>query len=241
MADYAKARTMMVDSQVRPNDVTRYPVIEAMLAVAREEFVPDAKRAAAYAGINLDLGAGRVLLEPRTLAKMLDTLAIGPEDLVLDVGCALGYSTAVMARMAEAVIAVDDADFAAEAERRLAAAGADNAAVVAGPLAAGAPKHAPYDVIVIEGGIQTLPPALVDQLKDGGRIAALFQDGGLGVVRIGHKVAGRIDWRDAFNAAAPILPGFARESAFALQRIRALEYMPHSRCRTDLSLLRDGT
>lgn len=216
MADFAKARTMMVDSQVRPNDVTRYPVIEAMLHVAREDFVPDAKRAAAYAGLNLDLGGGRVLLEPRTLAKMLDTLAIGPTDLVLDVGAALGYSAAVIARMAEAVIALDEPELAAEAERRLAAAGADNAAVVAGPLTAGATKHAPYDVIVIEGGIEVLPQALADQLKDGGRVAALFQTGGLGVVRIGHKVAGRIDWRDAFNAAAPILPGFAREDSFAL-------------------------
>lgn len=215
MADFAKARTMMVDSQVRPNDVTRYPVIEAMLHVAREDFVPDAKRAAAYAGLNLDLGGGRVLLEPRTLAKMLDTLAIGPTDLVLDVGAALGYSAAVIARMAEAVIALEEPDLAAEAERRLAAAGADNAAVVAAALTAGAPKHAPYDVIVIEGGIEVLPQALADQLKDGGRIAALFQTGGLGVVRIGHKVAGRIDWRDAFNAAAPVLPGFAREDSFA--------------------------
>ncbi len=216
MADFAKARTMMVDSQVRPNDVTRYTVIEALLNVPREEFVPDAKRAAAYAGINLDLGNGRVLLEARTLAKMLDGLAVGPTDLVLDVGCALGYSAAVIARMAEAVVAVDVADLAAEAQKRLATIGADNVAVIGGDLTAGAPKHAPYDVIVIEGGVQEVPPALADQLKEGGRIAAVFQSGGLGVVRIGHKTQGQIDWRDAFNAAAPLLPGFARADAFAL-------------------------
>ncbi|MFB2532712.1 protein-L-isoaspartate O-methyltransferase [Paracoccus sp. p4-l81] len=215
MADFAKARTMMVDSQVRPNDVTRYTVIEAMLTVPREAFVPDAKRAAAYVGTNLDLGGDRVLLEPRTLAKMLDALAIGPTDLVLDVACGHGYGAAVMARMAEAVVALDVAEMAAEAQTRLAANGSDNVAVVAGDPVAGAAKHAPYDVIVIEGGVQTVPQAICDQLKEGGRIAALFQDGGLGVVRIGLKQAGRVNWRDAFNATAPVLPGFARAAAFA--------------------------
>ena len=216
MADFAKARTMMVDSQVRPNDVTRYPVIEAMLHIPREDFVPEAKRSAAYAGINLPLAEGRVLPEARTLAKMLDTLAVGPSDLVLDLGCGYGYSTAVIARIAEAVVAVDEAEMAAEAQKRLAAAGADNAVVVAGALTAGAPQHAPYDVIVIQGGVEAVPAAITDQLKEGGRMAALFQTGGLGVVRIGHKTAGQMDWRDAFNAAAPVLPGFAREAGFAL-------------------------
>ena len=217
MADYATRRRMMVDTQVRPSDVTKFPIIDAMLAVPRESFVPDALREAAYVGENLDLAAGRVVLEARTLAKMLDALDLSPGDLVLDVGTGLGYGAAVMARMADAVVALEaDEALAAEAQRRLAEAGADNAAVVTGPLAAGMAKHAPYDAIVIEGGVETVPEALTAQLRDGGRIAALFMEGSLGTVRIGTMQGGRVTWRFAFNAAAPVLPGFARVRAFTL-------------------------
>ncbi|HMO07253.1 MAG TPA: protein-L-isoaspartate O-methyltransferase, partial [Paracoccaceae bacterium] len=123
----------------------------------------------------------------------------------------------VMARMADAVVALEEDDgMATEAQRRLADAGADNAAVVSGPLAAGMPKHAPYDAIVIEGGVETVPEQLLAQLRDGGRIAALFMDGRLGTVRIGTMRDGRVTWRFGFNAAAPVLPGFARAKAFTL-------------------------
>lgn len=107
MTNFAARRTMMVDTQVRPNDVTKFPIIEAMLSVPREAFVPAQRREAAYVGGNIDVGDGRVLLEARTLAKMLDALDIQPTDLVLDIGCGLGYSAAVIARMAEAVVAVE--------------------------------------------------------------------------------------------------------------------------------------
>mgnify|MGYP002717977053 CR=1 FL=1 len=103
MSDFAQRRTMMVDTQVRPNDVTSYPVIDAMLHVPREQFVPDARRDVAYAGENLDLGPGRVLLEPRTLGKMMEILDLQSDDLVLNIGGGYGYSAAVMARIAEAV------------------------------------------------------------------------------------------------------------------------------------------
>ena len=130
MSDFLARRTMMVDTQVRPSDVTKFPIIEAMLAVPREDFVPAAQREAAYMGENLDLGQGRVLLEPRTLAKMLDALAISNSELVLDVGGAMGYSTAVIAHMAEAVVTVEeDEAMAREAQDALIAAGADNAVV----------------------------------------------------------------------------------------------------------------
>lgn len=215
MIDFASRRTMMVDTQVRPSDVTKFPIIDAMLSVPRETFVPAAQREAAYMGENLDLGGGRVILEPRTLAKMLDALDISNDELVLDVGAALGYSSAVMARMAEAVIAVEeDQEMADEAQDALAEAGADNVVVHVGPLAEGAAQHGPYDVIVIEGGVQSLPPALLEQLKDGGRIACLFMSGALGEVRIGHKRSDRMSWRMSFNAGAPVLPGFAKEAAF---------------------------
>ncbi|MCT8330371.1 protein-L-isoaspartate O-methyltransferase family protein [Albidovulum sediminis] len=217
MTDFAARRTMMVDNQVRPNDVTKFPIIEAMLAIPREVFVPGAKREAAYVGENLDLGGGRVMLEPRTLAKMLDALDIGPGDLVLDIGCGLGYSSAVMSRMAEAVVAVEeDAGLAGQAEALLAAEGCDNAAVIEAPLSAGSAKHGPYDVIAIQGAAETVPQALLDQLKEGGRIGAIFMEGALGVCRIGHKIDGRVNWRFAFNAAAPVLPGFEAAHGFTL-------------------------
>lgn len=217
MPDFAARRTVMVDSQVRPSDVTKFPIIAAMLDVPRERFVPDALREAAYIGENLEIAPGRVLLEPRTLAKMLDALDIQPAEMVLDVGAGLGYSAAVIARLAEAVIAVEeDEALAAEAEAALSALGADNAVVVTGPLAKGAPRHGPYDAIVVEGAAEVIPEELIGQLKEGGRIGCLFMEGALGVCRIGLKHAGRMTWRFAFNAAAPVLPGLAAKAEFAL-------------------------
>ena len=217
MSAFTARRTMMVDTQVRPSDVTRYPIIAAMLSVPREAYVPGDRREAAYVGENVDLAPGRVVLEPRTLAKILDGLDVQPGELVLDIGCGLGYSTALLARMAEAVVAVEeDETLAAEAQRTLLAQGVDNAAVVTGPLAAGSARHAPYDVITIQGGVEAIPQQVLDQLKEGGRIAAVFMEGRLGVARIGYKIDGALSWRYAFNAAAPVLPGFAATRAFVL-------------------------
>lgn len=217
MTDYAARRTMMVDTQVRPSDVTKFPIIEAMLRVPREAFVPDSLREVAYVGENLDIGNGRVLLEPRTLAKLLDALDVRGHELVLDLGAGFGYSSAVIARLAEAVVAVEESEtMVKEAETALAVAGVDNVAMVDGPLAAGAPKHGPYDVIVIQGGVETLPEAIENQLKEGGRIGAIFLSGALGVARVGIKRDGRIAWRDVFNCGAPVLDGFVLDSTFTL-------------------------
>lgn len=214
MTDFPARRRTMVDTQVRPSDVTKYPIIEAMLAVPRELFVPAGRREAAYIGENIPLAPGRVILEPRTLAKMLDALDIRDDELVLVLGAGLGYSAAVIAHLAQAVVAVEeDGSMAAEAEATLAEIEADNVAVVTAPLSDGAPQHGPYDVIVVEGGVEQLPEALIAQLKAGGRIACLFIEGSLGVCRVGYKVDS-MSWRDAFNAAAPVLPGFARRSEF---------------------------
>lgn len=207
----------MVDTQVRPSDVTKFPIIEAMLAIPREVYVPDDRREAAYVGENVNISGGRVVLEPRTLAKMLDALDVQPDELVLDLGCGYGYSTAVIARLAEAVVAVEeDETMAAEAERRLAVEGVDNAAVIVGPLAAGSSRHGPFDVITVQGGVEQVPAALLAQLKEGGRIGAIFMDGPLGTVRIGYKIDGVMTWRYAFNGAAPVLPGFQAARGFAL-------------------------
>lgn len=217
MADFAANRTMMVDTQIRPSDVTKFPIIDAMLSVRREAFVPQARRETAYADANIALGGSRVVLEPRTFAKMLDAMELQQSDMVLSVGVGLGYGAAVLARMVEAVIALEqDADLAKEAETSLMDEGADNVVVLEGAFADGAAKHGPFDAILIEGGVEMVPESLSNQLKDGGRIAAVFMDGALGECRIGYKVDGKVSWRLAFNAAAPVLPGFEAEDAFSL-------------------------
>lgn len=217
MSDFAARRTIMVDTQVRPSDVTKFPIIDAMLNVPREAFVPANLREAAYLGENLEIGGGRVLLEPRTLAKMLDALNIQPGHVALDIGCGLGYSTALLAHMCDFVVGLeDDESRAEEAQSLLSEHGLDNAAVVHGPLAEGAVKSGPYDVIVIQGAVEAVPDTLLDQLREGGRIACLFAEGALGVVRIGHKIDNRVTWRFSFNAGAPVLPGFHKPAAFTL-------------------------
>lgn len=214
MTDFAAAREAMVDRQVRPADVTLYPIIAAMLAVPREDYVPAALAPVAYLGEHVPLGGGRVILDPRVFAKLLDALNVGPEDLVLDVGCGLGYSTAVLAEMAQAVVAVEEGELAAEAERLLARHSVDTAMVKAGPLAAGAPEHGPYDAIIVEGGVEALPAGLEAQLKPGGRVAAIFVTGASGHARLGVKAANGIAWRRIFDATAPVLPGFETTKAF---------------------------
>ena len=207
----------MVDTQVRPSDVTKFPIIDAMLAVPRELYVPDPLREAAYLGDNLPLGGNRVLLEPRTFAKMLDALDIAPKDVVLDLGCGLGYTTAVLAHIVDFVVGVeDDPDMARDAETTLAEQGVHNAAVIAGPLADGAPKSGPYDIIITQGAVEDVPRAIIDQLREGGRIACIFAESALGVVRLGHKIDGDVTWRYAFNATAPVLKGFEKGEIFAL-------------------------
>jgi protein-L-isoaspartate(D-aspartate) O-methyltransferase len=168
-------------------------------------------------GENLEIGGGRVMLDPRTLAKMIDLADVQRSDVVLDVACGLGYSTAVLARMAEVVVAVeDDAARADAAQTNLSDQGVDNAAVMTGALVMGAAKSAPYDVIMIEGAVEEVPAGLLGQLREGGRIAAIFAEGAVGVVRLGLKTDGRVNWRFGFNAAAPVLTGFERVRAFAL-------------------------
>lgn len=217
MTDFATRRRTMVDTQVRPSDVTKFPIIDAMLNVPRESFVPASQREASYAEGLIDLGNGRFMLEPRTLAKMLDALNISSDEAVLDIGLALGYSTAVAARMAELVVGVEeDETLASEAQSLLSDANADNAIVHVGPLAQGAAEHGPYDVIMIQGGVEEIPNDLLGQLKDHGRIACLFVDGNLGTVRIGRKSGERVSWRDAFNASAPVLESFSAKCAFSL-------------------------
>ena len=207
----------MVDTQIRPSDVTKFPIIEAFLSVPREKFVPDGKREAAYIGENFKIGQSRVILEPRTLAKLLDALDIRNDELVLDIGPGLGYSSAVISPMAEVVIAVeDDSSMAIEAEEILTEVGADNVVIQIGKLEDGAPEHGPYDVIILQGGVEKIPSSILKQLKNGGRVGAIFVEEGLGTAKIGFKLNDKINWRYSFNAAAPVLPGFFKQKEFVL-------------------------
>jgi protein-L-isoaspartate(D-aspartate) O-methyltransferase len=217
MTDFAERRRVMVDTQVRPQDVTKFPIIDAMLNVPREHFVPDSRREAAYVGQHTELDGNRVVLEPRTFSKMLDALEFNGDELVLDVGAGLGYSSAVIARMTQAVVALEEnEDWARELPEILSASGTDNVIVQAGPLREGAAEHGPFDAIIVEGGVETLPDALVEQLKPGGKIACVFMEGAVGVVRTGLKLQGGMSWRFEFNADAPVLPGFEKKHDFSL-------------------------
>ena len=207
----------MVDTQIRPSDVTKFPIIDAFLYVPREKFVPDGKREAAYIGENFAIGQNRVILEPRTLAKLLDALNISNDELVLDIGTGLGYSSAVISQLSEVVIAVeDDSSLASEAEEILSEIGVDNVVVQVSKLEDGAPEHGPYDVIILQGGVEEIPGSIINQLKDGGRVGAIYIEEGLGTAKIGFKLNDKINWRYSFNAAAPVLPGFFKQKNFVL-------------------------
>ncbi len=217
MTDYKKRRKIMVDTQIRPSDVTKFPIIDAFLSVPREKFMPDGKREAAYIGENFQIGPSSIMLEPRTLAKLLDSLEIHNDELVLDIGSGLGYSSAVISLLAEVVIAVEeDSSMANEAEQILSEIGLVNVVVQIGELKDGAPEHGPYDVIILQGGVGEIPSSILNQLKNGGRIGAIFIEEGLGTAKIGFKLNNKITWRYSFNAAAPILPGFSKQKDFVL-------------------------
>ncbi|MBX9591793.1 MAG: protein-L-isoaspartate O-methyltransferase [Hyphomonadaceae bacterium] len=220
MTDSKLQRLNMVESQVRPSDVTDRRIIRAMLEVPREKFVPAALVPMAYMDeplpvSNANGAAERYLLAPRTFAKLVQLAEIDADAAVLDIGCATGYSTAVLARLARRVIALEcDRALAEEARRLLAELGADNTAVVEDRLIAGVPAEAPFDAILLNGAVETVAPPLLEQLKDGGRLAAIVADGPLCRAQVWRRVGKAFDARPAFDAGAALLPGFARPAGF---------------------------
>jgi len=213
--DYEIARHNMVESQVRTNDVTDRRIISAMESLPRERFVPKSLRPLAYMGEPLEVSEGRYLLDPRTLSKLIHAADIESGDLVLDVGCATGYSTAVLAALAETAVGLEsDSDLADEAGRLLTDLGIDNTAVIKGPLTGGAPAQGPFDVIFINGGVEEVPETLTGQLKEGGRLAAVVLGRRLGKAEVFVRAAGVVSSRTEFDATIPLLPGFQRVTAF---------------------------
>jgi protein-L-isoaspartate(D-aspartate) O-methyltransferase len=215
MIDFAAARRMMVDGQVRTSDVTDLRIIAAMLELPRERFVPETKADLAYLDLDVPVDAGRRLLKPMVLAKMLQAAAVKADDRVLDVGCATGYSSAILARLAHSVVALEeDPALAGKALENLEAIGASNVTVVTGPLTQGRQASAPYDVIFVNGATEVVPHTLCGQLAEGGRMVAVFGRAPLGRAMLYRAVGGDVSGWPIFDAAAPLLPGFAAAQAF---------------------------
>jgi len=205
----------MVDGQVRTTDVTDSAILDAMLAVPREAFVPRARQPLAYIDEDIAVAPGRYLMEPSPFAKIIQLAEVAPGDVVLDVGCATGYSAAILSRLASSVVALEcDPALAASAGETLSGLGHDNVAVVEGPLEQGYPSEAPYDVIFVGGAVDEVPDALLSQLKDGGRLVAVVGRGNAGVARVFTRSGEVISSRRGFNAAVQPLPGFLRTPAF---------------------------
>ena len=221
MVDAATQRLNMVESQVLTSDVTDRRILRAMRELPRERFVPAPMTALAYMDEAVPVtpaGAERRwLLAPRVLAKLLQLADIGDDNHVLDVGGATGYSAGVLAGMGKTVVALEsNIKLAEQARTNLAALGLGNASVAVGELTAGWPEKAPYDAIVLQGAAATVPEALFDQLKDGGRLVAILIEGGLGKATIWRRLGRSVDAWGAFDAAAPVLPGFERAPVFVL-------------------------
>lgn len=215
--EYSAARYNMVESQLRPNKVTDQRLVDAFLAVPRDQFVPSALRGVAYVDKAIAVGNGRYLLEPMVLGRMLQEARITASDLVLDVGTATGYSAAIIGSVAATVVAVEsDVALAAQADQAMQTLGVDNAAVVQGDLAAGWAKQGPYNVIVIEGAVAAVPQALLDQLAEGGRlVTVLLPESGVSVARLYQKIEGQISSRTLFDASASLLPGMEPKAGFS--------------------------
>ena len=219
MSDFSIARRKMVDGQVRPSDVTDARIIDAMLAVPREAFVPQDRRALAYLDLDLDVSEGgpakRYLIKPVVMAKLLHAAAIKDTDNVLVVGCATGYAAAVVARLAGQVTATEsDSSLAAKAREVLAQLGCGNVTVRVAEAAEGDAANAPFDVIVLNGATEVTPDGLYRQLKEAGRLVGVFAlvtPQRATVVTHSH---GDFGSRALFDAAVPVLPGLGRLPAF---------------------------
>jgi protein-L-isoaspartate(D-aspartate) O-methyltransferase len=208
----ATARLHMIDSQIRPSDVTDPRIQSAFAAVAREHFVPRAALPLAYADVPVEVAPGRFMLEPRCFAKLLQLAQINADDRILDVGCATGYSAAVLGRLGGKVIALEqDADLLRIASDGLRT---TDVVLVQGGLIEGAKAEGPFDVIVVEGAIEQSPDTLLSQLAEGGRLVAVMNDGPQGKATIFLKEHGGIGRRAVFDAAAPVLAGFKKAMGF---------------------------
>jgi protein-L-isoaspartate(D-aspartate) O-methyltransferase len=219
MSDFAALRRAMVDGQVRTSDVTDPRLLTAMLGLPRERFVPADKADLAYLDQDIlvsDPGRPpRRLLKPMVLAKLVQAAEIVESDRVLDIGCASGYSAALLGRIAASVTALEeDPALAEKAKENIAERGIANVTVVRGVLNQGWPAGGPYDVIVLEGACELVPHGLQAQLRQGGRLVCITKRGAAGTAMLFGAAGGELSGRPLFDAAAPLLPGFAKAPEF---------------------------
>lgn len=218
--DFEAARIKMVDNQVRTTDVTSHTVLSAFLTVPREAFVPENRKQLAYIDTDIAVSqadGGRYVMEPSPLAKLLQLGEIAKTDSILEIGCTTGYTSALLSLLGKDVIALEsDAELATQAKTNLSRLGYANVSVVTGPLEAGHPTKAPYDVIFVNGAIETVPAALTSQLRDGGRLIAVVGFGNASRAKVFMREGGKVSERKAFNTAVKPLPGFrvAKEFVF---------------------------
>jgi protein-L-isoaspartate(D-aspartate) O-methyltransferase len=212
---FEAARRSMIDSQLRPNKVTDQALLDAMAVVPREEFVPAAYHSVAYVDEDVPLGNRRCLLEPMVLARLIQATAPTKSDRVLGVGSATGYGVAIMSYLASEVVGLEfDSALADRANTLLSARGIGNALVLQGPLEQGVPPRAPFNAIIIEGMGDFVPPMLLDQLANGGRLAGIVRDRGVGRAMIYTRNAGAVSARALFDASVAPLPGLQRDPGF---------------------------
>jgi protein-L-isoaspartate(D-aspartate) O-methyltransferase len=221
MVNFQEARRAMVDGQVRTNDVTHLGLIAAMLEIPREAFVPEARAAFAYLDRDVVIadasatGPVRYLMKPEVLARLIQAADPSPPDKVLVIGAGTGYAAVVMSRLAGEVVALEeDQSLSHEARAVLTSLGSRNITVINGPLLDGAPASGPYDVILIDGGVEIVPDPLCQQLTSGGRLVVVVRSGPFGKAKLFQPVNGKCSGRELFDATAPLLPGFSLAPAF---------------------------
>ncbi len=216
MADTVAARLNMVESQLRPNRVWDTRILDAFETVPRELYVPERARGFAYVDEDLPVGHRRYLMEPMVLARLIQAAEIGSADIVLDLGCATGYASAILSQLAATVVALEEVpELARAAAAVLDGQQVTNAVVVEGKLAEGYAKQAPYDVILLDGAAGEVPGAIEDQLAEGGRLVGVVQDrDGVGRAMLMRKDLGAVSGRVLFDANTPVLPGFERKAGF---------------------------
>lgn len=214
--DFDLAREIMVDSQIRPDDVTDPAIVAAFLRTPREEFVPSSRRSVAYSELEITTSSGRALWIPRDTAKLVKLAQVKPTDIVLVIAAGSGYEAALLSHLADTVIALEDNPGLVDAmSTRFADLGIDRIAPVEGKLAEGLPEQAPFDVIFVCGMVETLPEAWGNQLAEGGRLAAVVADaGGLGRGKVFTKAGDTLSSRDGFDACPPRLKEFDRKASF---------------------------